>query len=95
MLELKRQVYSKFGIGGKPDLAISKSFGQFSQRQLNSDTDIFVGWSSASLEAIKPAQGFGTKVIIERGLTHIAAQTEILRDAYKQFNFFSIKPKMK
>ena len=88
MLELKRQVYSKFGIGGKPDLAISKSFGQFSQRQLNSDTDIFLGWSSASLEAIKPAQGFGAKVIIERGLTHIAAQTEILRDACKQFGFF-------
>ena len=88
VLELKRQVYSKFGIGGKPDLSISKSFGQFSQRQLNSDTDIFVGWSSASLEAIKPAQGFGTKVIIERGSTHISAQTDVLRDAYKQFGLF-------
>ena len=88
VLELKRQVYSKFGIGGKPDLSISKSFGQFSQRQLNSDTDIFVGWSSASLEAIKPAQGFGTKVIIERGSTHIYAQTDVLRDAYKQFGLF-------
>ena len=88
VLELKRQVYSKFGIGGKPDLAISKSFGQFSQRQLKSDTDIFVGWSSASLEAIKPAQDFGTKVIIERGSTHISAQTDVLRDAYKQFGLF-------
>tara|TARA_B110000305_G_scaffold93919_1_gene105812 strand:- start:2322 stop:3467 length:1146 start_codon:yes stop_codon:yes gene_type:complete len=88
VLELKRQVYSKFGIGGKPDLSISKSFGQFSQRQLNSDTDIFVGWSSASLEAIKPAQGFGTKVIIERGSTHISSQTDVLRDAYKQFGLF-------
>jgi len=88
VLELKRQVYSKFGIGGKPDLSISKSFGQFSQRQLNRDTDIFVGWSSASLEAIKPAQGFGTKVIIERGSTHISAQTDVLRDAYKQFGLF-------
>ena len=88
VLELKRQVYSKFGIGGKPDLSISKSFGQFSQRQLNSDTDIFVGWSSASLEAIKPAQDFGTKVIIERGSTHISAQTDVLRDAYKQLGLF-------
>ena len=85
LLELRRRIYSKFGIGGKPDLAISKSFGNFSKRHVHGDSDVFVGWSSASLEAIKPAQDLGAKVIIERGSTHIAAQTDVLRDAYKQF----------
>ena len=84
-LELRRRIYSKFGVGGKPDLGIVKSFGNFSRQHVRSNTDIFVGWSSASLEAIKPAQDFGAKVIIERGSTHIASQTDVLRTAYKEF----------
>ena len=85
LLELRRRVYSKFAIDGNPDLSIAKRFGEFSKRHVRSDTDIFVGWSSASLEAIKPAQDLGAKVIIERGSTHIAAQTDVLRAAYKEF----------
>ena len=83
-------MYSRFGIGGKPDLWIVKSFGNFSRQYVRGDTDIFVGWSSASLEAIKPSQDLGAKVIIERGSTHIASQTKVLRAAYKEFgvNFY-------
>ena len=90
LLELRRRMYSKFGIGGKPDLWIVKSFGNFSIQHVRGDTDIFVGWSSASLEAIKPAQNLGAQVIIERGSTHIATQTDVLRAAYKEFglNFY-------
>jgi glycosyltransferase involved in cell wall biosynthesis len=84
MLELRRRIYSKLGVGGKPDLTIAKSFGNFSRQYVSSNTDIFVGWSSASLEAIKPSQDLGAKVIIERGSTHIVSQTEVLRAAYKE-----------
>ena len=85
LLELKRRLYPKIGINRNPDLSIAKKFGEFSKRHLRSDTDIFVGWSSASLEAIERARGFGSKVIIERGSTHIAEQTDVLRAAYKEF----------
>lgn len=85
LLELWRRVCSKIDIDGKPNLRIAKSFGKFSKRHVRSETDIFVGWSSASLEAIKPAQDLGAKVILERGSTHIAAQTDVLRAAYKEF----------
>ena len=88
VLEFRRRMYLKFGLGGKPDLAIVKSFGNFSRQQVRGDTDIFVGWSSASLEAIKPAQDFGAKVIIERGSTHIASQTNVLRAAYKELGLY-------
>jgi glycosyltransferase involved in cell wall biosynthesis len=88
VLEFRRRMYLKFGLGGKPDLAIVKSFGNFSRQQLRGDTDIFVGWSSASLEAIKPAQDLGAKVIIERGSTHIASQTNVLRAAYKELGLY-------
>jgi glycosyltransferase involved in cell wall biosynthesis len=84
LLELRRRMYSKLGIGGKPDLGIAKSFGNFSRQRIRVDTDIFVGWSSASLEAINPAQDLGSKVIIERGSTHIVSQTDVLRAAYKE-----------
>jgi glycosyltransferase involved in cell wall biosynthesis len=84
-LELKRRLYSKFDISGHLDLSIAKRFGEFSKRHIRSNTDVFIGWSSASLEAIKPAQSLGAKVIIERGSTHIAEQTDVLCAAYKEF----------
>lgn len=84
-LELRRRLYPKLGVNKNIDLSIAKTFGEFSKRHVRSDTDIFVGWSSASLEAIERAQDFGSKIIIERGSTHIAEQTNVLHEAYKEF----------
>ena len=84
-LELRRRLHSKFNITGNPGLSIAKRFGDFSKRHIRKDTDIFVGWSSASLEAIRPMQELGAKVIIERGSTHISNQTDVLCAAYKEF----------
>ncbi len=96
LLELQRRLYSKFGIGAKPDLAIAKAFDRFARSHLNPQSDLFVGWSSASLEAIAMAQANGSKVIIERGSTHIAAQTDVLKAAYKDFGlvFSETEPEM-
>lgn len=85
LLEMRRRLYSKTGWGGKPDLLIAKRFAHFAKKNLLPASDLFVGWSSASLEAIEPARAAGARVIIERGSTHIAAQTDVLRDAYKAF----------
>ncbi|NQW00552.1 MAG: glycosyltransferase family 4 protein [Rhodospirillales bacterium] len=84
-LEIRRRLHARFGFGPRPDLQIARRFGEFARDHVSATSDIFVGWSSASLEAITPARAAGAKVIIERGSTHIAAQTEVLREAYRHF----------
>ena len=85
LLEVRRRLYSRFRIGSKPDLRIAKSFAAFARKNIREGTDIFTGWSAASLEAIETARAYGCKIIIERGSTHIAAQTDVLREAYQEF----------
>jgi len=85
MLELRRRFFDRTGWGGKPDLAIAKSFGEFAARSIPEGTDLLVGWSSATLEAIEPAREAGCKVVIERGSTHIGHQTDVMKAAYAEF----------
>ncbi len=95
-LELRRRFYDRFGIGGKPDLAIAKSFAGFASRHAIGKVDLLVGWSSATLEAIPLAHQAGMKVVIERGSSHIAHQTEVLTEAYLEFglNFTATHPEI-
>lgn len=82
-LEAWRRLYPKLKVGPQPDFAIAKAFGSFAARSLRgSRADLVVGWSSATLELIVPAQDAGMKVIVERGSSHIIHQTEILRNEY-------------
>ena len=85
LLELRRRIYDRWRLGSKPDLAIAKSFARFTARSMTSDADILVGWSSAMLEAIRPAHAAGLKVVIERGSTHIQNQMRVLSSAYAEF----------
>ena len=82
-IELLKRLSSKARLGNKPDAFIGRKFGQFASRAKMNDSDIFVGWSNASLEAIPTARAAGLKVIIERGSSHIGHQTEVLRMAYQ------------
>jgi glycosyltransferase involved in cell wall biosynthesis len=84
-LEVRRRLYDKFRIGEKPDLVISKAFGNFASRHAIGKGGLLVGWSSATLEVILSAQEAGMKVVIERGSSHIAHQTEVLMQAYNEF----------
>ena len=84
LLELRRRIYDRWRLGGKPDLAIAKSFARFAARTVNLNADILVGWSSATLEAIQPAQANGLKVVIERGSTHIRNQMRVLSAAHAE-----------
>ena len=84
-LEVWRRLYPRSRLGPQPDLAISKAFGRFAAGALkNVQADVLVGWSSATLEAIPIARDKGMKVVIERGSTHIAHQTEVLQDEYRR-----------
>lgn len=82
VLELQRRFHNRFGFGNKPDLSIATKFAKFSANNLPDNSDLLVGWSSATLEAIGPARERGMKVVIERGSTHIRHQTEVLVDAF-------------
>jgi len=84
LLELRRRLYDRTGWGGKPDLSIARQFGRFAGQNLPDGSDLLVGWSSATLEAIGPAQARGMKVVIERGSTHIAVQSQVLKEAYRR-----------
>lgn len=63
------------------DADLARAFGAFAAANLPA-ADLLVGWSAATLEAIEPARARGMKVVIERGSTHIAHQTDVLRQAY-------------
>jgi len=78
-LEFRRRIYDRWKIGTKPDAAIAAAFGQFAANKVPESIDVFVGWSSASLEAIKVVQERGGKAVIERGSTHIQHQSEVLK----------------
>jgi glycosyltransferase involved in cell wall biosynthesis len=88
-IELLKRLSSKARLGNKPDAFIGRKFGQFASRAKMNDSDIFVGWSNASLEAIPTARAAGLKVIIERGSSHIGHQTEVLRMAYRSLGMKS------
>ena len=83
-LELRRRIYDRWRFGAKPDGVIAAAFGRFASRQVSPDTNLFTGWSSASLEAIPIVQGWGGKVVVERGSTHIQHQMDILRTGYER-----------
>ncbi len=86
-LEVRRHLYDKFSIGGKPDAAIARTFGRFAAGNAIGGADILVGWSAATLEAMAPARAIGMKVVIERGSSHIGHQTNVLRQAHADFGF--------
>lgn len=80
-LELLRRAWPRLSLPGRPDLFIATRFA----RALAADlpmADLLVGWSSATLEAIAPAQARGMKVLLERGSTHIVHQTRVLAEAH-------------
>ncbi|MEE2745469.1 MAG: glycosyltransferase family 1 protein, partial [Pseudomonadota bacterium] len=83
-LELRRRLYDNWKVGPKPDLEIAKAFGKFAKKSVMENPGIFVGWSSATLEAIEKVKMLGGKVVVERGSTHIEHQTTVLRTAYEE-----------
>lgn len=83
-LEIKRRLAARLGFNAAVDVAIAKGFAEAVAKSLvASDADILTGWSSATLEAIPAARDKGMKVVVERGSTHIAHQTELLENTHR------------
>lgn len=83
-LELLRRAWPALGLPGRTDAEVARRFGRFAARRLP-ECDLLVGWSGASLEAMAEARRRGIKVVLERGSTHMAAQTETLATAYDRW----------
>ena len=63
--------------------AINEQFARWAARQVPQDTDLFVGWSGFSAQALERAKRNGAKTVLERGSAHIEAQAELLLRAYE------------
>lgn len=85
-LEAIRRIHDKLGIGDPTDLRVAKAFGGFAAKTLPQDLDLLIGWSGASLEAIRAAKARGIKTVLERGSSHIAHQTRVLEEEYGHFD---------
>lgn len=84
-LEIKRRLAARLGFSAAMDVSIAKGFAEAVGKSLTqSSADILTGWSSATLEAIPIAHDKGMRVVIERGSTHIAHQTEVLEIAHRE-----------
>ncbi len=78
-LEIKRRICQRFAtFSGNIDAQLAESFGHFAAQNIPT-CDIFVGWSSATLEVIPIAHERGIPVVLERGSSHILHQTELLK----------------
>lgn len=85
-LEAWRRLHGRLPFVPAPEPGLSEAFGRFAARTLPDGANLLVGWSSATLEAIPPARDRGMAVVLERGSTHIAHQTDVLRDAARRLN---------
>ncbi len=83
-LELLRRATASLPLFPSTDFWITSRFGLFAARHLPATSDVFVGWSGASLEAIEVARARGIPVVIERGSSHIAHQAAILAAEYSR-----------
>ena len=63
---------------------ISELFDKIASKKLEK-SDIFVGWSSKSLNTLRKARKNDMKTIIECGSTHPFYQQKILKEEYKKF----------
>ncbi len=84
-LELWRRAHGRSRLIPNPEPGLAKAFARFVARTLPGEADLLVGWSAGVLEAIEPARERGMRVVVERGSTHIAHQTETLAEAYRSF----------
>lgn len=91
LLELWRRFGPKLTNRAAVNVTVAKKFAATVASSLkDSNADILVGWSSATLEAIPVAHDKGMRVIIERGSTHISHQSEMLAAANESLGIIAV-----
>lgn len=84
-IEAARRLAARTPWAGTFDPAIVAMFGRYAAVQVPAFADVFVGWSSASLEAFPVARRRGARLVLERGSTHIEHQASVLSEEYRAF----------
>lgn len=54
--------------------------------KLLKNSDIYIGWSGSSLEALQEAKKLNKVTVLERGSSHYSYQMEILKEEYSYYN---------
>jgi glycosyltransferase involved in cell wall biosynthesis len=87
--ELLRRGFEKLPAGLRErfdaEAAFLEHYGRRAARRLRPGAELLVAWSGSALPALRRARGLGMATVLERGSTHIAWQTELLRDEYARF----------
>ena len=75
-------------------LAFLESFDKKVVNCLTHPGDIFIGWSGACFWSFQHAKKMGALTVVERGSSHMAHQTRILREEYERWGlkFISTHP---
>jgi len=68
-----------------PQAFLKERFDRFAASSLQEGPNVFVGWSSNSLGALRRAKALGMIGIIERGSSHMLYQQDILTEEYSRF----------
>jgi glycosyltransferase involved in cell wall biosynthesis len=72
--------------GADRDAALHDHSARRAARRLRSGADLLVAWSGSALPALRRARELGMATVVERGSTHIAWQTDLLRAEYARFD---------
>lgn len=59
---------------------LSQAHGRYAKRHLIGDSDVFIGWSGSSLEALIAAREAGVISILERGSSHCSEWRALMRE---------------
>jgi len=68
----------------RPHYLLGEIFDRTASRALV-PCDLLVGWSGFSLCSLEKMKKRGTPTVLERGSSHIAEQTDLLREEYRRF----------
>ena len=67
-----------------PQYLIHEVFDKLASKKIEK-SDIFIGWSSFSLNALRKAKSMGAITVLERGSSHIVYQDTLLKEEYARF----------
>jgi len=79
-IEVVRRIWPRlpWNAGPVPDRRLLNFYDWEVSRSIPADTELFVGWSGASLAAIRAAKARGMTTLLVRGSTHALHQRDIL-----------------
>jgi len=77
---------ARFRPDGDPSAAFHDHYARRAARRLLPGADLLVAWSGSALPALRRARELGMATVVERGSTHIAWQTDLLREEYGRFD---------